>query len=182
MGTYTTRGLNFTSFSQGHAPHACGAVSELSRPNCALNAHGALIIHSMIYFMVETLQEPYHNAPHRTYWQCHHLLVAHPAYSLFWHLMKDKVLKCIMWAIFQQCWSIYNPIVLLLAVLQRNIQVHVHLSHQIYGDLLLYGQKAIFRKKIISVHRKIVRNEVVLMNLSYIFLKNVTPSIFALPH
>jgi hypothetical protein len=51
-----------------------------------------------------------------------------------------------------------------------------------FDDLLLYGQKAIFRKKIISVHRKIVRNEVVLMNLSYIFLKNVTPSIFALPH
>jgi hypothetical protein len=50
------------------------------------------------------------------------------------------------------------------------------------GVPLLYGQKAIFRKKIISVHRKIVRNEVVLMNLSYIFLKNVTPSIFALPH
>ena len=51
-----------------------------------------------------------------------------------------------------------------------------------FGDLLLYGQKAIFRKTIISVHRKIVRNEGVLMNLRYIFLKNVTPSIFALPH
>ena len=50
------------------------------------------------------------------------------------------------------------------------------------GDLLLYGQKAIFRKKVISVHIKIVRNEVVLMNLSYIFQKNVSPSIFALPH
>ena len=64
-----------------------------------------------------------------------------------------------------------------------HIYAHACAHAQVIFDvLLLYGQKAIFRKKNISVHRKIVRNEGVLMNLSYIFLKNVTPSIFALPH
>ena len=41
----------------------------------------------------------------------------------------------------------------------------------IFGDLLLYGQKAFFCKTTTSAHRKIVRNEVVPMDLSYIFLK-----------
>ena len=63
-----------------------------------------------------------------TYWS---LIIMHPAYSLFWHMMDNLMLKCITWALFQQCWQIYNPIniVLSLAVLQRNIQVHVRLSH-----------------------------------------------------
>ena len=39
------------------------------------------------------------------------------------------------------------------------------------GDLLLYGQKAIFRKKIISAQNKFNRNEVVLMMLSNKFFK-----------
>ena len=51
-----------------------------------------------------------------------------------------------------------------------------------YGDTPQSGQKAIFRKTIITAHRKISRNEVVLMMLSHIFLNNVTPSIFALLH
>ena len=52
----------------------------------------------------------------------------------------------------------------------------------IFDDLLLYGQKPIFRKTIISAQIKFNRNEVVLMMLSNIFSKNSTPSIFALPH
>ena len=51
-----------------------------------------------------------------------------------------------------------------------------------FDDLIQYGEKAIFRKTIISAQIKFNRNEVVLMMLSNNFFKNSTPSIFALPH
>ena len=46
---------------------------------------------------------------------------------------------------------------------------------QNFDVLLLYGQKAIFRKKIISAQNKFNRNEVVLMMLSNSFSKTLHP-------
>ena len=71
-------------------------------------------------------------------------------------------------------------------LMQRNIVTWSGIDGYMHGisfdDLLLYGQKAIFRKIIISTQNKFNRNEVVLMMLSNNFFKNSTPSIFALPH
>ena len=44
------------------------------------------------------------------------------------------------------------------------------------------GAKANFGKTIITAHGKIVRYELVPMNLSYTFQNSVTPSIFAFPY